>query len=228
MTSGLQKRAFISVYDKDGIDDFAQQLVGFGWEVVSSGGTARFLEKAGVPVTSVEKMVEGIFRTRLRTIGLPDPIIDIMFAANVFCLGPILDHRLVTLRPEVHGGLISDLDNPAHDAQLNLMRITKFDLVVCDFYPLQAAISKPGATIASVLHDTDIGGPTMVRSAAKGGRGVICRVADRSWVLAELQTNGCLSPASIQRLRATAERVVAEYCLASAKFHLEMLPSMAV
>jgi len=169
-------------------------------------------------------MVEGIFRARLRTIGLPDPIIDNMFAANVFCLGPILDHRLVTIRPEVHGGLISDLDNPAHNAQLNLMRIKKFDLVVCDFYPLQTAINTPGATVKSVLHDTDIGGPTMVRSAAKGGRGVICRVKDRAWVLDELRADGCLSPFSIQRLRTIAEREVGKYCLASYRFHRSRLP----
>jgi phosphoribosylaminoimidazolecarboxamide formyltransferase/IMP cyclohydrolase len=188
-----KKVALISVFNKAGIEEFAKALVDMGWLILSSGGTAKTLTKAGIPVTDVAELVGG---------------------------GAILGHRIVTLSREVHAGLLADLKKPEDLAELEKLGIPVIRLVCCDFYPMKDIIAKSDATIESVVEMTDIGGPTMVRSAAKGGRIVICDAADRQWVLDELKANdGNLTPEHLQWMRAKAEITVANYCLNSARFH---------
>src|SRR5665811_1008169 len=150
-----QKIALISVYDKEGIDDFAKSLIELGWKIVSSGGTAKYLTEAGVENTDVAEIT-----------GMP----------------AILSHRVATLHPKIHGGLLA-LNTPEHLAELEKYGIPWIDLVCNDFYPLEEEISKIEATQDSVIEKTDIGGPTLVRSAAKGGRIVICDKEDRGKVI---------------------------------------------
>lgn len=188
-----QKRALISVYHKPGVQDFAAGLVALGWEILSSGGTAKFLSEHGVPVRDVAELIGG---------------------------GSILGHRVVTLSRQIHAGLLARYC-PEDQAAMTELGLPYIDLVCCDFYPLDQEIAKPGATIESVIEQTDIGGPTMVRSAAKGGRIVICDPLDRPSILFQLQTNGDVSPDARQALRAKAESTVANYCLDSARFHSE-------
>jgi len=185
------KTALISVCAKEGIDVFARKLLDMGWQILASGGTAKFLENAGIPVKDVAELVGG---------------------------GAILGHRVVTLSREIHAGLLSrdTLEDVAEMERLGLPRI---DLVCCDFYPLAEEIAEPARTIASVIEKTDIGGPTMVRSAAKGGRIVICDPADRQTVIGQLEATGEVDIETLQYLRAKAEFVVAGYCLNSARFH---------
>jgi phosphoribosylaminoimidazolecarboxamide formyltransferase/IMP cyclohydrolase len=186
------KWALISVYEKRGIVEFARRLVSMGWKILASGGTAKALDADGVPVKDVAELVGG---------------------------GAILGHRVVTLSREVHAGLLADPNKPEDMAELAKLGIPFIHLVCCDFYPLAEETEKPDATVGSVIEKTDIGGPTMVRSAAKGGRIVICRPEDREWVLKELEQKGVLSPEGRQRLRAIAEFEVARYVADSARFH---------
>jgi len=187
-----KKVALISVFNKAGIEDIANELVKLDWLILSSGGTAKTLAKAGIPVIDVAELVGG---------------------------AAILGHRVVTLSREVHAGLLAR-QIPEDDMEMAKLGLPYIDMVVCDFYPMKDIIAKPGATIESVVEMTDIGGPTMVRSAAKGGRIVICDAADRQWVLDELKANdGKLTPEHLQWMRAKAEITVANYCLNSARFH---------
>lgn len=190
--STREKWALISVYHKEGIVEFAAALVSLGWKILASGGTARTLDAAGVPVRDVASLVGG---------------------------EAILGHRVVTLSREVHAGLLADLENPDHIKELEERNLLTIDMVVCDFYPMADAIAESHATIKSVVELTDIGGPTMVSAAAKGFRIVICRPEDRKWVLERIRDNGDVSPESRQALRAIAEFEVAKYRLASAIFH---------
>jgi len=186
-----KKVALISVYNKTGIVEFAQGLTKLGYFILSSGGTAKKLREAGVKVTDVAELVGG---------------------------GAILGHRVVTLSREVHAGLLAKFAL-ADQKEMKKLGIPYIHLVCCDFYPLRKAIAEEMATIDSVVEMTDIGGPTMVRSAAKGGRVVICDPSDRAWVLERLKQNKKLSPEEIQTLRAKVEFAVASYCLDSARFH---------
>ena len=182
----------ISVFNKTGIEDIAKELVELDWLILSSGGTAKTLAAAGIPVTDVAELVGG---------------------------AAILGHRVVTLSREVHSGLLAR-KIPEDDMEMAKLGLPYIDMVVCDFYPMKDIIAKPDATVESVIEMTDIGGPTMVRSAAKGGRIIICDAADRQWVLDELKANdGKLTPEHLQWMRAKAEITVANYCLDSARFH---------
>ena len=138
------KYALISVFDKAGIVEFARELVALGWTILSSGGTAKVLREAGIGVTDVATMVGK----------------------------PILGHRVVTLSREIHAGLLA---RPiAEDlAELEAEAIPFIDMVVNDMYPLQSEIARPESTPESVIEKTDIGGPTLLRSAAKGRRIVV-------------------------------------------------------
>ncbi len=133
-------RALISVSDKRGIVAFAQGLVGLGWEIVSTGGTAATLRSAGVPVTLVEAVT-----------GFPE----------------LLDGRVKTLHPAVHGALLARRDRPDHLAALGERGMVPIDLVAVNLYPFQMTISRPGASSEDAMENIDIGGPSMLRSAAK-------------------------------------------------------------
>ena len=189
----MQKTALISVCNKEGIVDFAKSLVDLGWKIISSGGTAKHLKEAGVPVTDVAEIT-----------GMP----------------AILSHRVVTLNHKIHGGLMA-LDTPEHRAEMEKYGIPWIDMVCVDLYPLEEEINNPKATRESIIEKTDIGGPTMLRSAAKGGRIVIANVEDRKKVLEWLKAGEPDREEFINDLRAKTEIIISRYCLLSAKYHSE-------
>ena len=139
-------RALISVSDKRGVVAFAQGLLDLGWELVSTGGTAAALAKAGMPVTPVEEVT-----------GFPE----------------ILDGRVKTLHPRVHAGLLARQDEPTHTASLAAHGILPFHLVAVNLYPFQATIAKPGVTDEDAIENIDVGGPSMLRAAGKNYESVL-------------------------------------------------------
>ena len=143
---GKIKRAIVSVSDKTGIVDFAKTLADFDIEILSTGGTARNLKEAGIPVTEVSDYT-----------GFPE----------------ILDGRVKTLHPKIHGGLLARRDNPEHMEQLKKHGIEPIDMVVVNLYPFENTISKPDVTFNDAIENIDIGGPTMIRSAAKNFESVV-------------------------------------------------------
>ncbi len=189
--SEKQRIALISVYNKDGITDFAKSLIGLGWKIISSGGTAKHLMDAGISVTDVAEIT-----------GMP----------------AILSHRVVTLHPKIHGGLLA-LNTPEHLAELEKYGIPWIDLVCCDLYPLEEEIKNPNATRESVIEKTDVGGPTMLRSGAKGGRITICDSEDRKKVIDWLKNGEPDREEFLNNLRAKTEATISRYCLLSAKYH---------
>ena len=170
-------RALISVYDKTGVEDLARGLADLGWDLVSSGGTAAALREAGLRVADTEELT-----------GFP----------------AILGHRVVTLHPKVHGGILADRHNPHHVAELEQYGIDAIDLVVGNLYPFGADEKEfaHGATPEDLI---DIGGPTLVRAAAKNHThvGVVVNPADYDGVLAEIREHGELTAETRRRLAAT-------------------------
>ncbi len=190
-------RAFISVRNKTGIDWFARELVKLDVEIVSAGGTAKFLRAGGIPVKDI---------------------------ADISGLEPILDHRVATLVPHLHGGLLAESRHVTELAHLatrktNPIVIPWFDLVCNDPYPLKEAIGKAGATRESVIEETDIGGPTMLMSAAKGRRIVIVDFDDRKRVIDWLKAGRPDEEKFITYLVAKAYGFVADYYLTAARYH---------
>jgi phosphoribosylaminoimidazolecarboxamide formyltransferase/IMP cyclohydrolase len=161
----VPKRALLSVSDKSGLAEFGAGLVRLGFELVSTGGTARALRSAGLPVTDVASVT-----------GFPE----------------MLDGRVKTLHPRVHGGILADRRLAAHREQLAAAAIEPFDLVVVNLYPFAAAAEKPGISFDDLVEEIDIGGPSMVRAAAKNHASVaiVTSPARYSAVLAELEQNG--------------------------------------
>jgi phosphoribosylaminoimidazolecarboxamide formyltransferase/IMP cyclohydrolase len=186
----VTRTALVSVYDKAGIAGFARELVALGWSIYSSGGTAAQLARAGVPVTDVAVLAGG---------------------------GAILGHRVVTLSREVHAALLAR-PVPEHLAELDALGIPFIDLVCVDLYPLAEEVADPAATPESVIDKTDIGGPTMLRSAAKGRRIVVAEPGQRAEVLAWLKAGEPDAEAFRTALAARAEAIVAAYCLTSAAY----------
>lgn len=186
-----QKTALISVYDKNGIEKFAKELVDLGWKIVSSGGTAKHLVESGIPVTDVADIT-----------GMP----------------AILSHRVATLHPKIHGGLLA-LDTPLHLAELEKWEIPWIDMVCVDFYPLEDEIKKDTATKESVIEKTDIGGPTMVRASAKGGRITICDPSDRMKVIEWLKGGEQDKENFLNNLRSKAEILISRYTAISGGYH---------
>jgi len=184
------KTALISVYNKQGIVEFAKDLAALDFNILASGGTAKELLAAGIEVMDVATIVGE----------------------------PILGHRVVTLSRELHAALLSR-DTAEDEAELKRIGVPKIDLVCVDLYPLTEEIKKTGSTLESVIEKTDIGGPTMLRSAAKGRRIVVCDPADRQNVISWLKNGEPDRENFISSLVAKAEAVVADYCLASARYH---------
>lgn len=186
----LPENALISVYNKEGIVPFAQGLDELGVNVYASGGTAKKLTEAGVPVADVAELVGG---------------------------AAILGHRVVTLSREIHGGLLADRNDPDQVKELEDLQIPLLDIVCVDMYPLREAIAEGGDEQA-VIEKTDVGGPTMLRSAAKGRRIVLSRQDQRQWVLEWLQ-EGMPDEENVRRtLSAVAENEVAQYVSDSARY----------
>ena len=163
------KRALISVYDKTGVAEFARDLAALGIEVVSTGGTAKLLRDAGVKVRDVSDLTDW-----------PE----------------MLGGRVKTLHPKVHGGILFQRAKEEDRKQVAEHGIGPIDLVVVNLYPFSATAAKPGVTAAELIENIDIGGPAMIRSAAKNFQsvGVVTDPADYSPVLAELRDKGALAP----------------------------------
>ncbi|MBY4898915.1 bifunctional phosphoribosylaminoimidazolecarboxamide formyltransferase/IMP cyclohydrolase [Cupriavidus sp. AU9028] len=159
------KQALLSVSDKTGIVDFARELHALGVTLLSTGGTARLLAEAGLPVTEVADYT-----------GFPE----------------MLDGRVKTLHPKVHGGILARRDLPEHMEALARHDIPTIDLLVVNLYPFQQTVAKDDCTLADAIENIDIGGPTMLRSAAKNHRDVTVVVdpADYAVVLDEMRANG--------------------------------------
>ena len=167
-------RAIISVSDKTGVVDFARGLNKLGYEIFSTGNTRKAMAEAGVPARSVSDIT-----------GFPE----------------ILDGRVKTLHPMVHGGILARRDLPAHMKELAEKNIEKIDLVAVNLYPFVQTVSKEGVTLEDALENIDIGGPTMIRASAKNYPGVVVVVdpADYPVILEKLQ-KGDLPQAERQRL----------------------------
>ncbi len=181
----MSKRAIISVSDKTGVVELARELVSLGFEVVSTGGTAKALREAGVPVTYITAVT-----------GFPE----------------ILEGRVKTLHPAVHGGILARRV-PEHLAELAASNITPIDVVVVNLYPFEETISKPGVTLAEAIENIDIGGPTMVRAAAKNYESVTVVVNPARYpeVLAHLKELGEVAPALRLQLALEAFTHTARY-----------------
>ena len=161
----MKKRALLSVSDKAGIVDFAKGLAALDYEILSTGGTATALRQAGVTVTDVSDIT-----------GFPE----------------CLDGRVKTLHPKVHAGILAMRANPEHMRQLEALEVTPIDIVAVNLYPFEATIAKENVTLEDAIENIDIGGPTMIRSAAKNWQdvAVIVDPADYSVVLAALNADG--------------------------------------
>src|SRR3990167_6048604 len=180
-------RALISVSEKKGIIPFAKGLHGLGVEIISTGGTARQLKEAGIPVKEVSEHT-----------GFPE----------------ILDGRVKTLHPMIHGGLLARRENPQHMEQVKKHKIGLIDMVVVNLYPFASVIRKKNVALEEAIENIDIGGPSMLRSAAKNFRNVaVISNPDRyQSILSELETNnGLLSDSVLYKLAVEAFTHTAEY-----------------
>ena len=191
MTAIAIKRALLSVYDKAGLVELAAALHGAGAELVSTGSTARTIEQAGIPVTKVEDLT-----------GFPE----------------CLDGRVKTLHPRVHAGLLADLANPAHERELAELGIAPFQLLVSNLYPFEQTVAS-GATPPEIIEQIDIGGPAMVRAAAKnhGSVAVVTSPAQYGDVVKALANGGFAEPER-RRLAAQAYAHTAAYDAAVASW----------
>jgi len=197
----MKKVAFLSVFHKNGIDKFAKELVALGWEIMSSSGTAKYLRENGVNCSDLASVVGE----------------------------PILGHRVVSLSREFYAMLLSRPENADDMAELEKLNLPIVSLVCCDMYPLLEEIKKQNhleaslpsgseASYQAVIEKTDIGGPTMLRAAAKGSRIVICDPTDREKVTTWLKDGMPEEIAFKRNLAAKAEFIVAQYALTSAEY----------
>jgi phosphoribosylaminoimidazolecarboxamide formyltransferase/IMP cyclohydrolase len=182
----VPRRALLSVSDKSGLADLGRGLVARGWELVSTGGTARALREAGLPVTDVAAVT-----------GFPE----------------MLDGRVKTLHPRVHGGLLADRRRADHREALLAAGIAPFDLVVVNLYPFAEAARKPGLSFDDLVEEIDIGGPSMVRAAAKnhGSVAIVTSPSRYDAVLAALDEGGAIPLGLRSALAVEAFRHTAAY-----------------
>jgi phosphoribosylaminoimidazolecarboxamide formyltransferase/IMP cyclohydrolase len=178
--------ALISVSDKTGIVEFAHSLHALGIRLLSTGGTSKLLADAGLPVTEVAELT-----------GFPE----------------MLDGRVKTLHPKVHGGLLARRDVPEHMAALKAHQIDTIDLLVVNLYPFEQTVAKAGCTLEDAIENIDIGGPAMVRSAAKNWKdvGVLTDASQYAGALAELKADGQLSDATKFALSVAAFNRISQY-----------------
>lgn len=160
------KRALLSVSDKAGIVEFARKLHEAGVEIISTGGTMKAISDAGIPVT---------------------------YVSDVTKFPEIMDGRVKTLNPYIHGGILAVRDNISHQAQMQKFNIQPIDLVVVNLYPFRETIAKPNVTLAEAVENIDIGGPAMIRAAAKNFKFVTVVVNPKHYdEIAEMvQKDGC-------------------------------------
>ena len=185
-------RALVSVSDKTGLVPFVKGLEALGWEIIATGGTQKLLEKEGVKTIGISEVT-----------GFPE----------------ICDGRVKTLHPKVHGGILARRDVPEHMETLKENGIETIELVCVNLYPFRQTIAKEGVTLEDAIENIDIGGPSMVRSAAKNWRDVsiVCDPADYDTVLAEIREKGNTTPETRLKLSAKAYTHTAEYdcCIAT-------------
>ena len=188
----MAKRALVSVSDKSGLVDFVKGLQAAGWEIIATGGTQKLLENSGV-----------------NTIGISD----------VTGFPEICDGRVKTLHPKVHGGLLARRDEPSHLQALEENGISFIDLVCVNLYPFRETIAKEGVSMADAIENIDIGGPSMLRSAAKNYNDVtvVCDPADYDTILAEINATGNTTLETRLQLSAKAYTHTAQYdaCIAT-------------
>ena len=188
----MNKRALVSVSDKSGLVDFVKGLQTAGWEIIATGGTQKLLENSGV-----------------KTIGISD----------VTGFPEICDGRVKTLHPKVHGGLLARRDEPSHLQALEENGISFIDLVCVNLYPFRETIAKEGVSMADAIENIDIGGPSMLRSAAKNYNDVtvVCDPADYDTILAEINATGNTTVETRLQLSAKAYTHTAQYdaCIAT-------------
>jgi len=191
------RRALVSVSDKSGLAEFSDVLHKMGVEIISTGGTANFLRERKIPVTEISDYT-----------GFPE----------------ILDGRVKTLHPRVHGGLLAIRGKSSHQDQMKAQNIQPIDLVVVNLYPFRETAAKPGVSFPEVVEQIDIGGPSMVRSAAKNhdGVAVVTDPHDYGWIIEELKKNdGALSAATRFILAQKAFAATASYDSAIAAWFSE-------
>ena len=188
----MAKRALVSVSDKTGLVDFVSGLQAAGWEIIATGGTQKLLENSGI-----------------KTIGISD----------VTGFPEICDGRVKTLHPKVHGGLLARRDEPSHLQALEENGISFIDLVCVNLYPFRETIAKEGVSMADAIENIDIGGPSMLRSAAKNYNDVtvVCDPADYDTILAEINATGNTTIETRLQLSAKAYTHTAQYdaCIAT-------------
>src|SRR5579883_1676542 len=187
MNDRIIRRALLSVSDKTGLLELARGLAGFQVELISTGGTRKTLADAGLPVRDIAEVT-----------GFPE----------------MLDGRVKTLHPRIHGGILAVRDNPEHTAALQAHGIGPIDLVVCNLYPFEITAARPGVTHEEVIENIDIGGPSMIRSAAKNYRDVAVVISPTQYtvLLEEMRrNNGALTLEMRERLAAAAFARTAEY-----------------
>lgn len=182
----MSKRALVSVSDKTGLVDFVKGLQSEGWEIIATGGTQKLLEQSGVKTIGISEVT-----------GFPE----------------ICDGRVKTLHPKVHGGILARRDIPEHMATLKENGIQTIELVCVNLYPFKQTIAKPDVTMEDAIENIDIGGPSMVRSAAKNWKDVtiVCDPNDYGTVLDEIRANGFTSDETRLKLSAKAYTHTAEY-----------------
>lgn len=180
------KRALVSVSDKTNLVEFVSGLVGLGYEIISTGGTKKALEAAGISTIGISDVT-----------GFPE----------------IMDGRVKTLHPNVHGALLCVRDNPEHVKQISDLGIQYIDLVCVNLYPFKETVLKPGVSHEEIIENIDIGGPSMLRSASKNYRyiPVICDPSDYDTVLSELREHGETSLDTREKLAAKVFRHTASY-----------------
>jgi len=179
-------RVLISVTDKSGVTEFARGLVGLGAELISTGGTARLLRESGVPVRDVTEVT-----------GFPE----------------MLDGRVKTMHPKITGAILAIRGNTEHMSALREHQIAPIDMVVVNLYQFEKAAARPDASLEELIENIDIGGPTMIRSAAKNWQdvAVVTSTSQYDLILTELRENGAVLKETRWRLAQTAFQTTADY-----------------
>ena len=179
-------RALVSVSDKTGVVEFAQQLRSLGWEIIATGGTMKLLRDSGVEVINISDVT-----------GFPE----------------ICDGRVKTLHPKVHGGLLARRDDESHLAALKENEIEFIDMVCVNLYPFRQTIAKPDVTMEDAIENIDIGGPSMLRSAAKNYKDVtvVCNPENYAKIIEEIKANGNTTVETRLQLSAEAYTHTAQY-----------------
>ena len=192
------KRALLSVSDKTGIVELGKALADLGIEIISTGGTMRTLKEAGVPVMAVQDVT-----------GFPE----------------MMDGRVKTLHPKIHGAILAVRDNPSHVQDMEDHGITPIDLVVVNLYPFQQTIAKPGVTLAEAIENIDIGGPCMVRASAKNNKyvAIVTNPAKYGEIIDILKKDGQFTDAYRLELAREAFQHTAQYDTAIAAYLSEQV-----